>query len=143
MHAPKTEAIARLVHAVRGERVLFDADLAGLYGVSTKVLNQAVKRNSDRFPTDFMFRLTAEEWSDLRSQIVTLSSPAAMRSQIVTASKRNVGTPPYAFTEQGVAMLSSVLRSARAVEVSSPARSRRWRRSTTSSSPWYSTPSNA
>ena len=104
MLAPKTENIARLVHAVRGERVLFDADLAGLYGVATKALNQAVKRNRDRFPVDFMFRITAEEW-------------AAMRSQIVTASKRNVGTPPYAFTEQGVAMLSSVLRSPRAVEV--------------------------
>ena len=118
MSAPKTEAIARLVHAVRGERVLFDADLATLYGVSTKALNQAVRRNRERFPSDFMFRLTPEEWAALRSQIVTSkSSSAAMRSQIVTASKRNVGMPPYAFTEQGVAMLSSVLRSLRAVEV--------------------------
>ena len=117
MPAPKTEAIARLVHAVRGERVLFDADLAGLYGVSTGVLNQAVKRNLDRFPADFMFRLTAAEWSNLRSQIVTSSPSAAMRSQIVIASRRNVAATPYAFTEQGVAMLSSVLRSPRAVEV--------------------------
>jgi hypothetical protein len=96
MHAPKTEAIARLVHAVRGERVLFDADLA-----------DAVKRNSDRFPPDFMFRLTAEEWSNLRSQIVTSSSVGWGGARY----------PPYAFTEQGVAMLSSVLRSPRAVEV--------------------------
>jgi ORF6N domain len=107
MAAPKTEIIAGLVHAVRGERVLCDADLASLYGVSTKALNQAVKRNRDRFPADFMFRLTAEEWG-------------AMRSQIVTSSSAKWGGPrylPYAFTEQGVAMLSSVLRSARAVEV--------------------------
>jgi hypothetical protein len=89
---------------VRGERVLFDSDLARLYGVSTGALNQAVKRNRTRFPEDFMFRLTPQERS-------------AMRSQIVIASKRNIGAPPYAFTEQGVAMLSSVLRSARAVEV--------------------------
>ena len=71
MQAPKIEAIARLVHAVRGERVLFDADLAGLYGVSTKALNQAVRRNRERFPTDFMFRVTPQEWAALRSQIVT------------------------------------------------------------------------
>jgi hypothetical protein len=117
MPAPKTESIARLVHAVRGERVLFDADLAALYGVSTTALNQAVKRNRERFPADFMFRLTAEEWSNLRSQVVTSSSPRAMMSQIVTSSRRKLVAPPYAFTEQGVAMLSSVLRSPRAVEV--------------------------
>ena len=112
----RTERIAHLVHSVRGERVLFDADLAMLYGVATKVLNQAVKRNHERFPSDFMFRLTGDEWAGMRSQFVTSSaSPAGpMRSQFVTASKRNIGTPPYAFTEQGVAMLSSVLRSPRA-----------------------------
>lgn len=117
MPAPKKEAIARLVHAVRGERVLFDADLAGLYGVSTKALNQAVKRNRVRFPADFMFRLAVEEWSNLRSQIVTSNPSTAMRSQIVTTSRRRLSTAPYAFTEQGIAMLSSVLRSPRAVEV--------------------------
>ena len=95
---------------------LFDADLAALYGVSTGVLNQAVKRNRDRFPADFMFRLTAAEWSNLRSRM-TSNPSAAMRSQIVIASRRNVAATPYAFTEQGVAMLSSVLRSPRAVEV--------------------------
>lgn len=117
--APRTESIARLVHVVRGERVLFDADLATLYGVSTKVLNQAVKRNLDRFPQDFMFRLTADEWRVIRSQSVTASGTGTNWSQIVTSSSKHRGTayPPYAFTEQGVAMLSSVLRSPRAVEV--------------------------
>ncbi len=100
----KPENIAVLVHAIRGEKVLLDGDLAVLYDVPTKALNQAVKRNAERFPADFMFQLTPDEW-------------AAMRSQIVTASRRNIGSPPYVFTEQGVAMLSSVLRSSRAVEV--------------------------
>jgi ORF6N domain len=117
MPAPRTENIATLVHAVRGERVLFDADLAALYGVSTSALNQAVKRNRSRFPADFMFRLTDQEWSEIRSQIVTASSHRTMMSQIVTSSRRKLVTPPYAFTEQGVAMLSSVLRSPRAVAV--------------------------
>ncbi len=115
---PKPENIATLVLAIRGEKVLLDADLAELYGVGTKVLNQALKRNLDRFPADFMFQLTTEEWERLRSQSVTASSKAApMRSQIVTASRRNISALPYAFTEQGVAMLSSVLRSPQAVEV--------------------------
>ncbi len=129
---PKPDSLAPLILFVRGEKVLLDADLAELYGVSTKVLNQAVKRNLERFPGDFMFRLSAEEWGRLRSQIATApkapdrnwsqsvtasSKMAGMRSQIVTASKRNIGALPYAFTEQGVAMLSSVLRSPRAVEV--------------------------
>jgi len=117
MPALRTENIAPLVHAVRGERVLFDADLAALYGVSTKAVNQAVKRNQRRFPTDFMFRLTDREWSAMRSQIVTASPCPAMMSQFVTSSRRNIVAAPYAFTEQGVAMLSSVLRSPRAVEV--------------------------
>ena len=102
--APKPENLAKLVFLIRGEKVLLDADLADLYGVATKVLNQAVKRNLDRFPEDFMFQLTPEEWGN-------------MRSQIVTTSRRKLSAAPYAFTEQGVAMLSSVLRSARAVEV--------------------------
>jgi flagellar capping protein FliD len=110
--------LAKLVFFIRGEKVLLDADLADLYGVATKVLNQAVKRNRDRFPADFMFQLTLEEWEGMRSQFVTSypdSSP--MKSQIVTASRRKLTAIPYAFTEQGVAMLSSVLRSQRAVEV--------------------------
>jgi len=117
---PKPENLVPLVRLVRGEKVLLDADLADLYGVNTKVLNQAVKRNLDRFPEDFMFQLTTEEWERLRSQIVTASKgPERNWSQFVTSSRKHRGLSyrPYAFTEQGVAMLSSVLRSARAVEV--------------------------
>ena len=115
---PKPESLAKLVFLVRGEKVLMDADLAGLYDVATKALNQAVKRNLDRFPADFMFQLTPEEWEGMRSQIVT-SYPgnSPIKSQAVTASRRKLAAVPYAFTEQGVAMLSSVLRSQRAVEV--------------------------
>ena len=90
---------------VRRQKVILDCDLAALYGVVTKVLLQAVKRNKERFPADFMFQLSKREWSNLRSQIVTSSSWGGRRSA------------PYAFTEQGVAMLSSVLRSRRAVAV--------------------------
>ena len=85
--------------------------------VRAEAVNQAVKRNRDRFPGDFMFQLTDKEWGAMRSQIVTASSSPAMRSQIVTSSRRNVSAAPYAFTEQGVAMLSSVLRSPRAAAV--------------------------
>jgi len=115
----KPENLAALVRTVRGERVLLDADLATLYGVATGDLNQAVKRNLERFPADFMFQLSVEEWGDLRSQIViSKGMRAGMRSQIATSNARG-GTryTPYVFTEQGVAMLSSVLRSPRAVEV--------------------------
>jgi hypothetical protein len=101
-----SERIERKILVIRGHRIMMDADLAALYQVPVKALNQAVKRNIDRFPDDFMFQLTAEETALLRSQFVT--------------SKRGRGgrrTAPYAFTEQGVAMLSSVLRSARAVGV--------------------------
>ena len=89
---------------IRKVNVMLDSDLAALYRVSTKVLNQAVKRNKERFPEDFMFRLTKEEWQNLRSQIVTFKSDIRKY-------------PPYAFTEQGVAMLSSVLKSDIAVAV--------------------------
>jgi ORF6N domain len=118
--------IAHAIHLFRGQKVMLDFDLAALYGVATKVLNQAVRRNRDRFPKDFMFRLTPEEVSNLRSQIVTSSSEDSgnkavklNRSQFVTSSKSHGGPRhrPYAFTEQGVAMLSSVLRSERAVKV--------------------------
>ncbi|MFN7948190.1 MAG: ORF6N domain-containing protein [Blastocatellia bacterium] len=94
------------MHLIRGQKVMLDSDLAELYEVETKVLNQAVKRNLERFPEDFMFQLTTEEAGNLRSQIVT-SSPAH-------GGRRYL---PYVFTEQGVAMLSSVLRSERAVQV--------------------------
>jgi hypothetical protein len=95
---------------VRAHKVILDADLAALYGVSTKVLVQAVQRNIERFPQDFMFQLTEQELKILRSQIVTSSS----RDPGKWGGRR---TPPYAFSEQGVAMLSSVLRSRRAIAV--------------------------
>lgn len=93
---------------IRGEKVILDEDLAFLYRVSTKVLIQAVKRNKERFPPDFMFQLNKEEFASLRSQFVT-SKPKSGRG-----GRRY---PPYAFTEEGVAMLSSVLNSPRAVKV--------------------------
>ena len=116
---PKPENLAKMVFLVRGEKVFLDTDLADLYGVEARVLNQSVTRNRSRFPDDFMFQLTTEEWTTMRSQIV-MSSPAntGLTSQIVMSNNRGGRrTLPYAFTEQGVAMLSSVLRSQRAVEV--------------------------
>jgi hypothetical protein len=110
--------IENVIYPVRGQRVMLDRDLAGLYGVETKVLNQAVKRNLGRFPADFLFRLTPEEAEFLRSQIVILKE-GGMRSQIVTASaKRNIRYLPYAFTEHGAIMAATVLNSRRAVEMS-------------------------
>lgn len=100
--------IERITHAIlllRGHKVMLDADLAALYGVPTGALVQAIKRNSERFPVDFMFQVTAAEFAILRSQSVISSLWGGRR------------TPPYAFTEHGVAMLSSVLRSRRAVQV--------------------------
>ncbi len=113
------EKIEPLVIYLRREKVLLDVDLAGLYGVETKVLNQAVKRNIERFPEDFMFQLSEEEWENLKSQNVTSNEDGdSSRSQFVTLKRgQHRKYRPYAFTEQGVAMLSSVLRSPRAVEV--------------------------
>jgi hypothetical protein len=120
----KPENVAELVFFIRGEKVLLDADLAMLYGVEPRVLNQAVARNRKRFPADFMFQVSASEYDALTSQIVISDKDdargaPALRSQIVISKKGRGGRRyrPYAFTEQGVAMLSSVLRSARAVEV--------------------------
>ncbi len=101
---PANPQIEELILLVRGHRVLLDVHLAPLYGVEVRALNQAVTRNADRFPEDFMFRLTPEETTNLRSQFVT-SSWGGRRSR------------PCAFTEQGVAMLSSVLRSPQAAHV--------------------------
>jgi phage regulator Rha-like protein len=99
---------------------MLDFDLAQLYEVETKALNQAVKRNIKRFPADFMFRLTIAEWQLVRSQSVTASkSNTSLRSQPVTAyqNKRNTSVTPYAFTEQGVAMLSGILNSDKAINM--------------------------
>lgn len=112
------KSIQNRIYELRGERVMLDFDLAALYEVGTKVLNQAVKRHINRFPKDFMFRLTMEEWENMRSQsVTTYEAQDTMRSQIVTASqsKRNTKITPYAFTEQGVAMLSGILNSDKAI----------------------------
>jgi len=100
------ERIASKIYLIREKKVMLDRDLAQLYEVETKVLNQAVKRNIKRFPDDFMFQLTKEEFDSLRSQIVTLEGKGKYPKYL-----------PYAFTEQGVAMLSSVLNSDRAIIV--------------------------
>ncbi|MEO8313893.1 MAG: ORF6N domain-containing protein [Pseudomonadota bacterium] len=103
----RTEAVVRNILVIRGHKVMLDSELAALYQVQTRVLNQAVLRNIDRFPADFMFQLSDSEFKIWKSQIVTSKSAAIMGLR-----KR-----PYAFTEHGVAMLSSVLRSKRAISV--------------------------
>lgn len=102
------ERIAASIYLLRGSKVIFDFDLADLYAVETKVLNQSVNRNLERFPEDFMFRISPDEWADI-----------ANRSQIVTGSMkhRDRRFAPRAFTQEGVAMLSGILRSKRAIEV--------------------------
>jgi len=103
----RPDHIERSILVIRGEKVLLDTTLAAFYAVSTSALVQAVQRNRDRFPADFIFRLTANEWAALRSQTV-ISKPSSRGGRRFS---------PYAFTEQGVAMLSSVLRSTRAVQI--------------------------
>ena len=101
------EVIERKIYLIRGQKIILDNDLADLYGVSIRVLNQAVKRNLNRFPEDFMFQLTKEEDESLRSQIVILKRERGKHRKYL----------PHAFTEQGIAMLSGVLSSDRAVHV--------------------------
>jgi phage regulator Rha-like protein len=103
----QTEDISRRIFTIRGHRVMLDADLAELYGVPTKRLNEAIKRNAVRFPEDFMFQLSREEVDSLRSQNATLKTGRGKHRKYF----------PFAFTEQGVAMLSSVLNSKRAIQV--------------------------
>lgn len=106
------ESIQRIIYEIRGQKVMLDFDLANVYGVKTSVLNQAVKRNMDRFPSDFMFRLKEDEWNHLFA--------SGMISQFVTSSlnKRKKTAPPFAFTEYGAVMLASVLRSPSAIQMS-------------------------
>jgi len=114
------ELIEQKIFVILGQKVMLSMHLAELYGVTTGALIQAVKRNIDRFPSDFMFQLTWKEVKSLRSQFVTLdnSKKVIPRSQfVILESGKNVKYLPYAFTEQGVAMLSSVLRSKRAIQV--------------------------
>jgi hypothetical protein len=105
--AVQAEQIEQVIHVIRGERVMLDTDLAELYGVEVRRLNEQVRRNQDRFPADFMFQLTDAEWTALRSQFATLNGGRGRHRKYL----------PYAFTQNGVAMLSSVLRSPRAVQV--------------------------
>jgi len=109
--------IENKIYWLRGRRVMIDSDLAELYQVSTKRLNEAVKRNIKRFPEDFMFRLTWSEAEAMRSQFMT-GDEVSSRSQFATLNRgQNIKYLPYVFTEQGVAMLSSVLNSERAIQV--------------------------
>ena len=104
--AVSDEMVLSKIYLIRGKRVMLDRDLAEMYGVETKALNQAVKRNKERFPSDFMFQMTPQELEDWMSQIVTSNK-----------EKMGIRKMPYVFTEMGVAMLSSVLKSETAVEV--------------------------
>jgi phage regulator Rha-like protein len=137
-----TEIIHNKIYEIRGHKVMLDYEIAEMFEVETRTLNQAVKRNIERFPEDFMFQLTENEWGMMRSQIATSSGSSALRSQnmtlnedilisqfvtskanssqIVMSSNKNRGKSyrPYAFTEHGVTMLASVLRSGKAVKVS-------------------------
>ena len=100
------QVIQNKIYEIRGQKVMLDRDLAEMYGVETRTLNQAVKRNSERFPEDFMFQLTPEEFENWKSQIVMSNS-----------IKMGLRRPPFAFTELGVAMLSSVLNSTTAIQI--------------------------
>ena len=117
-------SIENLIYEIRGQRIMLDFDLAKLYGVETKRLKEQVRRNIGRFPDDFMFEITREEYNSLRSQIATLKNENAqnppidgksLRSQIATSNRGGIRYMPFAFTEQGVAMLSSVLNSELAI----------------------------
>ena len=114
----KNDDIQSCIYPIRNVQVMLDSDLARLYGVETKVLNQAVKRNIERFPQEFSFQLTVEESNFLRSQFATLEGEMNLKSQIVTSSWGGRRKVPYAFTEQGVAMLSAVLHSDTAIKIS-------------------------
>ena len=128
--ASEVEVIRHRIYEVHGLRVMLDRDLAELYGVETRALNQAVKRNIDRFPDDFLFRLNKNEWTFLKSQIVISNTDAttadnkdvatngdSLKSQFVISNRGGDRALPYAFTELGIAMLSSVLRSETAIQV--------------------------
>ena len=129
----KKDSLSKIINlesrilTIRGQKVIIDADLAELYGTTTKRLNEQVRRNSERFPSDFMLQLSVEEWRNFKSKIATLcaevadeESDARNRSQIATGSRkhRNPRFPPYAFTEFGALMAANVLNSQEAVKMS-------------------------
>lgn len=113
------QSIQNRIYEIRGERVMLDKDLAFLYEVETKVLNQAVKRNIKRFPADFMFQLTKSEFDSIKSQVELVETSNSLRSQFVTLNTRGKHAKylTYAFTEQGVAMLSGILNSDKAINM--------------------------
>jgi len=112
------QTIQNRIYEIRGERVMLDRDLAALYETETKRLKEAVNRNIKRFPKDFMFQLTKEEFEDLRFQIETLEkTDKPLRTQIATSNRGGTRYMPYAFTEQGVAMLSGILNSDKAINM--------------------------
>ena len=116
----KPENIVSRIYFIRGEKVMLDSDLALLYAVETRIMNQAVKRNIDRFPEDFMFRLTIQELRALKSQVgIDNDEDTSNSSQFVMSSRKHRGSIylPLVFTEQGVAMLSGILKSKSAIEV--------------------------
>jgi hypothetical protein len=113
----RTDELQKRIYTLRGVQVMVDEELTELYGVETKRLNEQVKRNIDRFPSEFMFQVSEAELDILRSQIAT-SSGDSLRSQIVTLSWGGRRYLPYVFTEQGIAMLSAVLKSETAINVS-------------------------
>jgi len=118
-----TDQLGRLIYEIRGERVMLDSDLASIYGVETKALNRAVKRNRDRFPKDFVFQVSEDEWKNLRYQIGTLTSGRenqSLRYQIGTLKTgrgRHRKYLPWVFTEHGAIMAANVLNSRRAVQM--------------------------
>ena len=116
----KPEIIQQKIFEVRNEKVMLDYDLAALYGVETRRLNEQVKRNSENFPRDFMFRLTQKEWQSISSQIATSLIQDKNSSQIATSSRKHRAKTylPYAFTEHGVTMVANVLKSKKAVKMS-------------------------
>jgi hypothetical protein len=114
----RIQSIQNRIYEIRDQRVMLDRDLAFLYEVQTKVLNQAVKRNIERFPVDFMFQLTREEYAFLKFTAQDLDNTEPLRSQIVTSKEKGGDRYlPYAFTEQGVAMLSGILNSEKAISM--------------------------
>ncbi|HWA25586.1 MAG TPA: ORF6N domain-containing protein [Lacunisphaera sp.] len=123
--SPSSDPLSGRIFTVRGQRVILDADLAQLYGTTTKRFNESFKRNGTRFPKDFAFQLTIREFAGLRSRIATLDAEPAenkhktnMWSQIATTSRRRLSNLPWAFTEHGAVMTANVLRSPKAVAMS-------------------------
>lgn len=110
------QTIENSIYEVREQKIMFDFDLAKLYQIETKYLKRAVKANIKRFPSDFLIQLTKEEWDILRCRFCTSNDSNSLRSQIATAKRGGTRYPPFAFTEQGIAMLSSVLNSEIAIE---------------------------